>query len=202
MAVSRASDNYARMHVRFGWQVPELFNIAQVCCARWAERPDSIERTAIRAHGAPSGAEFISYLELQVRANALSNLLGSLGVKRGDRVAVVMPQRFETAIAYIAVFQMGAVAMPLSILFGPEALEYRLQDSGAVVAICDENSIANVIEVRDKCPALRTLVGVGEAGGKADLVYETELSSHPTTFAAVETRADEGAVLIYTSGTT
>src|SRR4051812_21168562 len=111
------------MHATFGWQVPAHFNIAQVCCTRWAQQPDAIERTAIRAHGEQAGTEFLSYLELHVRANALSNLLVSLGVQRGDRVAVVMPQRFETAIAYMAIFQMGAVAMPLSILFGPEALE-------------------------------------------------------------------------------
>jgi len=201
MAVSQGRDNYARMHVSFGWQVPERFNIAQACCARWAQQEDASERTAIRAHGADPGARFLSYLDLQVRANATSNLLASLGVKRGDRVAIVMPQRFETAIAYMAVFQLGAVAMPLSILFGPEALEYRLQDSEAVVALCDENSIANLLEVRAKCPALRTLVGVGGAS-TADVSYETELAKQGTSFDLVETRADEGAILIYTSGTT
>ena len=163
MAVSQGRDNYPRMHAGFRWEVPEYFNIAQVCCKRWAERADAIERTAIRAHGVKSGAEYLSYLELQMRADALSHVLAGLGVQRGDRVAVVMPQRFETAVAYIAVFQLGAVAMPLSMLFGPEALEYRLQDSEAVVAICDESSIANVLSVREQCPALRTLIGVGGA---------------------------------------
>ncbi|MBC7603014.1 MAG: AMP-binding protein [Ramlibacter sp.] len=190
------------MHAAFGWNVPTHFNIADVCCSRWAAQPDAIARTAIRAHGTQAGTEFLSYLELQVRANALSNLLASLGVKRGDRVAVVMPQRFETAIAYIAIFQMGAVAMPLSILFGPEALEYRLQDSGSVVAICDEQSVANLQEVRDQCPSLRTLVGVGAAATNADVSYEAELQRQSRKFDRVETKADEGAILIYTSGTT
>ncbi|MBA3773984.1 MAG: AMP-binding protein [Ramlibacter sp.] len=202
MEISQAEDNYERMHAGFGWHVPEHFNIAQVCCTRWARRADGPGRTAIRAHAAKAGAQFLSYLELQVRANALSNLLVSLGVQRGGRVAIVMPQRFETAIAYMAVFQLGAVAMPLSMLFGPEALEYRLQDSEAVVAICDESSIANLLEVRGSCPALRTVIGVGEAAAQADLGYEAELPRHGSGFAAVETRADEGAVLIYTSGTT
>ncbi|NPC57370.1 AMP-binding protein [Caenimonas sp. S4] len=190
------------MHAGFRWQVPEHFNIAEVCCTRWARRPDAIERTAIRAHGVEAGSEFLSYLELQVRANAMSNLLASLGVQRGDRVAIVMPQRFETAIAYMAVFQLGAVAMPLSMLFGPEALEYRLQNSEAVVAICDESSIANLLSVRGDCPALRTVIGVGEAAAQADLGYEEELAKQGTTFTAVDTKADEGAILIYTSGTT
>ena len=148
------------------------------------------------------GSGFLSYHELQARANAMSNLLEALGVQRGDRVAIVMPQRFETAIAYMAVFQLGAVAMPLSMLFGPEALEYRLQDSEAVVAVCDESSIANLLSVRGQCPALRIVIGVGEAAAQADLGLEEELAKYGTAFNAVETRADEGAVLIYTSGTT
>jgi len=202
MAASQVRDNHSRMHAGFRWQVPEYFNIAQVCCTRWAHKAGAVERTAIRAHGARAGAEYLSYAELQTRANALSHMLARLGVQRGDRVAVVMPQRFETAIAYMAIFQLGAVAMPLSMLFGPDALEYRLQDSEAVVAICDESSIANMVSVRDQCPALRTLVGVGAAALQADLDYDVELARQRTDFVAVKTKADEGAVLIYTSGTT
>jgi acetyl-CoA synthetase len=202
MVTRQGRDNYARMHAGFGWQVPEYFNIAQVCCTRWAQQSDGAKRTAIRDHGAGPGAEYLSYLELQIRANALSRLLAALGVRRGDRVAIVMPQRFETAIAYMAVFQLGAVAMPLSILFGPDALEYRLQDSEAVVAVCDESSIASLLDVRAQCPALRTLIGVGAAAAKADRGYDSELAKQPAGFTAVQTKADEGAVLIYTSGTT
>jgi acetyl-CoA synthetase len=202
MGVSQGRDNYARMHAGFGWQVPQDFNIAQVCCTRWAQGPDAGERTAIVAHGASPGAERLSYRELQARADALSRLLAGLGVQRGNRVAIVMPQRFETAIAYVAVFQLGAVAMPLSILFGPDALEYRLQDSEAAVAICDESSIANLLAVRGACPALRSLIGVGGAAAEADLAYETGMARQSAGFTAVRTKADEGAVLIYTSGTT
>jgi acetyl-CoA synthetase len=202
MKVSQSRDNYASMHAGFGWDVPAHFNIAQACCGRWARQPDANDRTAIRAHAAKAGSEFLSFGELQRRADATSNLLASLGVRRGDRVAIVMPQRFETAVAYMAVFQLGAVAMPLSILFGPDALEYRLQDSEAVVALCDESSIANVLQVRSQCPALRTIVGIGEAAGQADVRYEAELAKQGSGFSPVDTKADEGAVLIYTSGTT
>ncbi len=65
-------------------------------------------------------------------------------MKRGDRVALVLPQRFETATAYIAINQLGAVATPLSMLFGPEALEYRLKDSGAVLALVECEALAAV----------------------------------------------------------
>ena len=57
------------------------------------------------------------------RCQQLAAQFQAAGLQPGDRVAMVMPQRFETAVAYMAVLQMGAVAMPLSILFGPDALE-------------------------------------------------------------------------------
>ena len=131
-AAETLPEGYRRLHSNFRWQVPQQFNIAQVCSRRWAARSDAASRIAIRAYadGAVQGSW--TYAQLQEQANRLSNVLTSLGVKLGDRVAIVMPQRFETAVAYMAVLQMGAVAMPLSMLFGPEALEYRLQNSEAV----------------------------------------------------------------------
>jgi acetyl-CoA synthetase len=200
MQGSQGRDNWAAQHRAFGWQVPEQFNIAQACCGRWAADAAAADNVAIRAHAA--GGATLTYAQLQREANAMSNLLLTLGVQRGDRIAIVMPQRFETAIAYMAVLQLGAVAMPLSMLFGPEALEYRLQDSEAVVAICDDSSIANLLQVRGDCPLLRTVVGVGAAAASADLGWEDERAGLSPTFTPARTHADDGAVLIYTSGTT
>ncbi len=199
-------DHYAALHAGFHWQVDEYFNIAEACCSRWVraerETPVAIKKIAIRKHQPGAATVFYTYQALQAGADALSHVLTGLGVKRGDRVAIVMPQRLETAVAYMAVFQMGAVAMPLSMLFGPEALEYRLQDSDAVVAICDESSIDSLNAIRGNCPALRTVLAAGTAKGKGDLDYETALAAQKSAFTAVKTKADEGAILIYTSGTT
>jgi acetyl-CoA synthetase len=202
MKTRQAGDNYQALHRAFRWQVPPRFNIAQACCGRWAAQPDAAQRVAIRAHAVDAPTRTLSYQALQEGANRASGLLRSLGVRRGDRVAIVMPQRFETAIAYMAVFQLGAVAMPLSMLFGPDALGYRLQDSGAVVAICDESSIANLMQVRAECPALRQVVGVGISASGVDLAWEETLPHHSAVFEPEATRPDEGAILIYTSGTT
>ena len=196
------SDGYPSLHRGFGWQVPERFNMAQVCCARWAAAPDATKRIAIQSMNTGVSATFYTYAELQAQANRLSQVLESLGVARGDRVAIVMPQRFETAVAYMAVLQMGAVAMPLSMLFGPDALDYRLRDSEAVLAICDESSVENLLSVRGHCPHLRRVLGVGAAADRADLDYAAALAGAPSHFTAVDTGADEAAVLIYTSGTT
>jgi acetyl-CoA synthetase len=193
-------DAHADLHAQFRWKVPAHFNIAEACCARWArERPDAV---AIRAEREDGGLTLHRYGELQTEANRLSNALRRLGVKPGDRVAVVMPQRFETAVAHMALYQLGAVAMPLSMLFGPEALQYRLQDSEAAVAIVDETAIANLLAARGDCAPLRTVMAVGGAKVQGDIDWEAALAREPATFTARRTKADDAAVLIYTSGTT
>jgi acetyl-CoA synthetase len=196
---------YQRLHSRFTWAVPQHFNIAQVCCARWAALPNATKRVAIQAYSTGARNVFYSYAQLQEQANRLSNALVAQGVQRGDRVAIVMPQCFETAVAYIAVLQMGAVAMPLSLLFGPDALEYRLQDSEAVLAIADASSLADLMLARKHCPLLRTVVGVGAMDavqGLADCEFTDTLAQFSTQFTPADTLADDPAILIYTSGTT
>lgn len=211
MAHSQKRDNYASLHRQFRWQVPEFFNIAEVCCRRWAQAGEAGQRIAIHADGAGLQARAHSYAELQEQANRLSAALGTLGVRRGDRVAIVLPQRFETAVAYMAVLQMGAVAMPLSTLFGSEALAFRLNDSAASVLICDDAAILTLQNLRGSCEALRHVIGVGDsaggdagggAAGAADLDYAALLAAQPPAYAPVATRAEDPAVLIYTSGTT
>ncbi len=210
-----AVNAYDQIYANFRWSVPETFNMAQVCCRRWVESagmknvPKTHKNIAIYDHFTVTlgkKAQKYTYAQLYESANRLSQVLAALGVQKGDRVAIVMPQRFETAVAYMAVLQMGAVAMPLSMLFGPEALAYRLQDSAAVVALCDESSVANMLSVRADCPALRCLIGVGLGASQLQdgnlLSYAQQCRLQSPVFDLVPTKADDGAVLIYTSGTT
>ena len=204
-AASALPAAYAALHAGFGWEVPAYFNMAQACCTRWATAKDATKRIAVHAYSTGAEGQNYTYSQLQSQANRLSNALTALGVQRGDRVAIVMPQCFETAVAYMAVLQMGAVAMPLSLLFGPEALEYRLQDSEAVVAIANDQALPDLQLARKHCAQLRTVVGVaapGAAQGPADCEWTDTLEQFSTEYLAVNTRSEEPAVLIYTSGTT
>ena len=101
------TDHHGLMHQGLRWQVDEHFNIAQVCARRWARSQP--QAPAIMEHRAGQPARVYSYGQLQQAADALSAALKGLGVRRGDRVAIVLPQRFETAVAYMALLQMGAV---------------------------------------------------------------------------------------------
>ena len=206
-------DFYAAMQQSFGWSVPTQFNMAQVCSQRWVAQADTAQRTAIIEHHVGGAHRSYSFAKLQQAADDLSLHLQAMGVQKGDRVAIVLPQRFETAVAYIAVMQMGAVAMPLSLLFGPDALSYRLIDSEAVVALVDGASSEQVMQVKGECVALREVVRldtlqIQDAGAHhvahEAKAYVSDSSSKQSknSFTPVITQADDAAVLIYTSGTT
>ena len=216
-APSALPEGYARLHRQFGWQVPQRFNMAHWCCGRWAQAPDAAKRVAVRVYSVGNkghrGSEVKhSYAHLQSQANRLSQVLQAKGVRRGNRVAIVMPQCLETAVAYIAVLQMGAVAVPLSMLFGPEALAFRLQDSDAALAICHASALDGLRATAADCPLLRHVIvahsapAFGEApkppSGFAEWDFEAALAQAKPTFKPVSTLAEEPAVLIYTSGTT
>ncbi|MFY7864546.1 acyl-CoA synthetase [Roseateles sp.] len=201
MATAPVQDAYAAVYADFRWQVPQDFSWAEVCCARWArETPDAL--ALIFESDTGSRAQY-SYGQLQRAAHRLSNALCRLGVQRGDRVAMVLPQRFETVVAHIAISQIGAVAMPLSQLFGPEALSYRLQDSAAVLAIVDEGTLPVLRGLRESCPTLRHLITIGGSPqGDQEMCWMAALQSQAARFSPVPLSADDPALLIYTSGTT
>jgi len=141
-----ASDNYDALHRGFRWPQLREFNWFEACCARWARQTP--QACALICENERGDVTRFTYADLCGEALRLAAALAALGVARGDRVAVVMPQRFETAVAQMALSALGAVAMPLSMLFGPEALAYRLRDSEAVLAIVDESAIDNLLAVR------------------------------------------------------
>ena len=124
-----ASKDYNSLYRQFRWAVPARYNIGVDVCDRWAENePD---RLAI-LHARPDGPdEQITYGWLRETSNRLANVLRAHGIGRGDRVAILLPQSPEVAAIHIAIYKLGAVALPLAILFGTDALSYRLQNSGA-----------------------------------------------------------------------
>jgi acetyl-CoA synthetase len=155
-----SADRYAELHRAYRWDVPPQFSIAHACCGRWASERS---RVALYWEDENGAVAVYTFRELEQQANRLANALNAMGIARGDKVALILPQRPETVIAHIAVNRIGAVAVPLSFLFGPEALEYRLDDSETKVAFVDPQSLPNMAAVRERCPGIAQIVGVGGA---------------------------------------
>jgi acetyl-CoA synthetase len=192
-------NRYEELYGGWRWEVPARYNIARACCGRWAAERS---RFALYWEDESGATAKYTFWDIQREANRLSNALAGLGVRRGDRVALILPQRPEMAIAYMAIFQMGAIALPLSHLFGPDALEYRMAFAGASVAFVEPTTIANLWAIRDQLPQLKQVIGVGGARESGVHSYESLLQKAKSEFQTVDTEANDPALIIYTSGTT
>ena len=189
------ADSYDEVCRSFRWEIPPRFNIGAACCDRHAHGDGRIALI----YEAPDGSiERRSFDDLKRLSNRCANALRGLGIRRGDRVGVLLPQRPETAIAHLAIYKLGAVAVPLFVQFGPDALEHRLADSGARALITDSENLAKLpANLRD----LATVLVVDGDGGGHGLFWPT-LERSSDVFAPVDTAADDPALIIYTSGTT
>jgi acetyl-CoA synthetase len=192
-------DSHAALHASHRWDVPDHFNIAQACCGRWAA---DRTRFALYWEDESGATSAHTFWDLQREANRLSNVLVGLGIKRGDKVALVLPQRRETVVAHLAVYQMGAVAVPLSFLFGPDALAYRLDNAEVRVALVDGQSAPNLAPIRSDLPQLTHVLGVAGACGDGLVAYDDAVAAAAPHFTPVATRASDPALIVYTSGTT
>src|SRR5687768_8096288 len=186
-------DRYEELYTSFRWSVPERYNMARACCGQWAE---DRARFALYWEDESGATAAYSFWDIQVAANRLSNALAALGVKRGDRVAILLPQRPETAIAYVAIFQMGAIALPLSHLFGPDALEYRMEHAEASVAIVESSTLPNLMAIRDKLTHLRHVIGVDAREAKVH-DWNSLLQKGSSSFEGAKTAADDPAMIVY-----
>ena len=190
---SRSYDEIVR---QFRWQVPARFNIGVEVCDRWAERDPG--RLALVAVGQDGQARDVSYGWLRETSNRLANTLAAHGIARGDRVAILLPQAPEVAAIHIAIYKLGAVALPLAMLFGPDAIAYRLQNAGAKAVFTNAQGLAKIAEIRrtqsDALTGLGLVLSVDGAGDGAlfnrnhferPACKEAEVSAFPSELHAI-----------------
>jgi acetyl-CoA synthetase len=164
------------------WEVPERFNIGVEVCDRHPRE----KLAMIHEHHSGEVRE-VSWGELQEISNQLANVLASLGVQRGDRVAVVLPATPETAALFFATWKLGALLLSMSVLYGDEGIAHRLGDSEPRVLVTDAAHATRF------APAPSTQLLILEPG---------VLEGVSCDFEAIDTLADDPAQLYYTSGTT
>lgn len=187
-----------QLYRQFRWEIPARYNIGVDCCDKWAAQDPN--RLAI-LHVHSRGEDRITFGWLRETSNRLANVLRAQGVSRGDRVAIFLPQSPEVAAAHMAIYKLGAIALPVAILFGPDALSYRLQNSGAKALLTNAQGLAKLTQVRDQAPELTCVLSIdGAADGAHD--FKSLLARASSDFTPLDTAADDPAMMIYTSGTT
>jgi acetyl-CoA synthetase len=181
---------------RFRWQVPARYNIGVDVADR--QRGDDLALIFLDER---HREQRFSFGDISRLSNRFANVLAAQGLARGERLGILLPQTPETAIAHVAAWKAGLVSVPLFTLFGEDALEYRLANSGARALVTDEIGLAKLAAIRDRLPDLRTVFAI--SGGNAGAVdFHAALRRASAEFASVDTSADDPAIIIYTSGTT
>jgi acetyl-CoA synthetase len=194
-----AASDYGALCRAFRWQVPAHYNIGVDVCDRWAEIEP--RRIAIFHVGAGGAVEEISYGALRESSNRLANALAGHGIGRGDRVAILLPQAPAVAASHIAIYKLGAIALPLAILFGNEAISYRLKDSGARVLITNAQGLEKLAGGRAALPDLELVLSIDGPGEGAE-DFHAVLARAASDFTPAATTPDDPALMVYTSGTT
>ena len=192
--------SYDEVTANFRWDIPARFNIAEAICARHARRtPDAPALIFEHVDGAIRTWTFV---EVERAACRFANVLAHLGVHCGAIVGIHLPQCPESLLAHIAVHKLGAIALPLFNLFGPDALEYRLRDSGARVLVTTAEAHARVADTIADVETLAHVVTVGDPSASPAQGFWDLSARASDQRDAVDSGPDDPALLMYTSGTT
>ncbi len=191
----------------FDWQVPPHFNIAEAICDKWADKnPDRLALSDIPATSAGFGTpDNWSFGRLAKTSNELSHLFASQGITKGDRIAVLLPQSPAVILMHIAAARLGAILVPLFVLFGPDALSFRLSDSGARLIVTDADNLDKIASILGDLPALKHIWCVNETSHpELDVrnFWDDISLQKPAKMMRNNSSADDPAIMIYTSGTT
>jgi acetyl-CoA synthetase len=211
----KAVRDTSRGHPWATWFIGAWFNLSRACVDRWAE--DDPGRTAVRSAKESGETRELSFGRLKEEVSRLAGALRSLGVQRGDAVAVYLPMGQEAVVSLLAVARLGAVFIPVFSGYGAETVATRLEDPKPKVLICANGfqrrgSLVEMKEVADRAARF--------AGGIRHLlvVEYTDRESTPMTgqrdvwwhdvvptaepLDPVPTGAEDPVLIAYTSGTT
>ncbi|MEF8842936.1 MAG: AMP-binding protein, partial [Haloarculaceae archaeon] len=192
-------DTYEEAREGFEWNVPADYNAAYDLVGK---HEDPKGRVALFQAYPGGRRETYTFHDLDTLSNRVANGLASLGVERGDRVGVIVPQKPAAMLTHLACWKLGAVSLPLSVLFGSDALEYRLCDSGATAVVVDASVRETLDAARESLPDLEHVVEVdGDAVGDT-LAFADLHAGESRRFDRAATDGDTPAVVPYTSGST
>ncbi len=193
-------DEYEAAREEFAWDLPDEYNPA----VDFLRKHEDTSRTALRYEDPETGLETYSFDDLDERSDRLAAALADLGVEAGDRVGVVVPQKPQNPLTHLANWKLGAVSVPLTVLFGRDALRYRLEDSEAKAVVVDPSVRETVDEIRDECPALEAVIELGDGEsveGEAH-AFDDLVAAHEPGIEPYDSTPETPTAIMYTSGST
>jgi acetyl-CoA synthetase len=194
----RGAKTFAELRAMHRWKIPADYNVAIDCLDRHIELRD---RTALIYEDDEGHSAHYTFAQMIEASKRFANALQDLGIGRGDVVAIHTPQRPETAITHIALSRIGAIGLPISRLFGPDAIQYRLVNSSAKAILMEPETTGKMDAIdRKDLPAFRHVIVTD--GGQGGLSFDDLISEGSSQFTMGRTSSEDPILLMYTSGTT
>jgi acetyl-CoA synthetase len=194
------TNDYDKLCREFRWEIPDRFNLATACCDRHADGTGRLALIYVDEDGSSQRTSFDDLADLSRR---FANVLVSDGLTRGDRVALFLSQSLELLVGHLSAFRAGMISIPLFALFGEDALEFRLANSGAKAIVTDAAGWEKLQKIRDRLPELSNIYLIGDDDAPAGTKkFWPTLEAASSDFVTIDTAADDPAMIIYTSGTT
>ena len=195
-------DRYDELYKTFTWKIPTYYNFGFDVVDQWAEDRTKLALISIDRTG--EKARYHTFYDLKVQSNQFANALRKLGVKKGERVLVILQSIPEWYIALIGMFKLGVVPMPGTVLLTSKDIEYRVNRSEACMVLTDLDHADRVEAVKKNCKTLKHIMLVdGKRDGWLNFTDEMNDASRELSQKEIgRTRADEPLLIYFTSGTT
>lgn len=193
--------DYWKEYNEWKWDIPEFYNMGADTVDKHVEDPAMKNKVALYWEHENGETRKYTFWEMSTLSNKLGNVLRDLGLKKGDRFLIRLPNVPEFQMIFLAGVKIGAVPIPSSTMFKAKEVEYRIQDSSSVLVITTPEYVAEVDEIKDNCPTLKHVLIVGEPK-EGEISFYDSMEKASRYLELEKTKPDDMAFFCYTSGTT
>ena len=192
--------DYQKEKDQWKWNIPEYYNIGYDCVDKHAEGKNK-DKKALIWENEKGDTEQFTFAQMKELSNKFGNILRNLGIEKGDRFLIRLPDIPAFQISFIGGVKIGAVPIPSSVMFRSKEIEYRVKDSESKVVITTSKYVKEVHEIKESCPSLKNIIVVGDAKD-SEISYEREMKDASSSLTLEKTKKTDIAFFCYTSGTT
>lgn len=202
-AIPPLMTDYHKTARSFAWQIPEYYNFALDDFDKWVDDRTKVALTTVSADG--KSADRLTFRDLHVLSNRFANVLKELGIKRGERVFLMLPRSEEWYVAVLGMIRAGVVFMPTPNMVTGHDIEYRFGRTEAVMALTDAEGAEKIDALTGKLSSLKTklITGTDRKGWQS---FERLLDGASRRFDPYDfggkTKSSDPMLIYFTSGTT
>lgn len=195
-------DSYEDFKANYSVRIPQGFNFAYDVVDAWAEQEP--KKNALLYCDDFGMRRMYTFTELKKASNRVANYFLSLGIQKGDRVMLILKQRAEVWMCFLALHKIGAVCIPATFQLTEKDIVYRVDaaEIRMIVSIDDPELVGHLVAAKTKCKTLSYLAVVGDSVPEDFLDFRKEVSSHSDHLDRIYNDQNDPMLMYFSSGTT